>query len=58
MYNYIFAMHYLSEEVMFSHVVGSSAGLHKNYFPDFHETWMEDESQARIDSSEFWFWSG
>lgn len=55
MYNYIFAMHYLSEEVMFSHVVGSSAGLHKTYFPDFHETWMEDESQARIDSSEFWF---
>lgn len=29
MYNYIFAMHYFSEEVMFSHVVGSSAGLHK-----------------------------
>ena len=29
--------------------VGLSAGWRKNYATDFHETWMEDESQSRID---------
>ena len=28
--------------------VGLSAGLHKNYTPDFYDTWMEDGSQPRI----------
>ena len=29
-------------------LVGLSAGLHKNYGTDFHETWMEDGSQHRV----------
>ena len=42
------------KEVMLSPVsicllVGLSIGLHKNYYTDFHETWMEDVSRPRID---------
>ena len=43
-----------AKDVIFSTVsfcwrVGVSAGLHKIYRMDFHETWMEDVSQPRID---------
>ena len=30
-------------------LVGLSAGLYKNYRTAFHQNWMEDGSQARID---------
>lgn len=38
--------------------VGLSAGLHKNYWTDFHETGMEDGSRPRIDPFYFWCGSG
>ena len=30
-------------------LVGLSTGLHKNSRTDFHQTWMEDGSQPKID---------
>lgn len=41
-----------AKEVMFSPVsiglcVGLSAALHKNYWTDFHETWMADGSRPK-----------
>lgn len=34
-----------------------SAGKHKNYWTDLHDTWMEDGSRPRIDPVNFWCWS-
>ena len=31
-------------------LVGLSAGLHKNYWPVFYKTWVEDGSQPNIDT--------
>lgn len=35
-------------------LVGLSAWLHKNYWADFHKTWMENGCLPRIDSIIFW----
>ena len=34
--------------------VSLSAGLHKSFWTDFHETWMEDVSRPKIDPINFW----
>ena len=38
----------------FGFLVGLWAGLHKNYWIDFLETWMEEWSQPRIQPINFW----
>lgn len=38
--------------------VGLWRGLHENYWTDFHETWMKDGSQSRIDPITFLWRSG
>lgn len=35
-------------------LVGLSAGWHKNFWMDFHKTWMEEESRPRMDPMNFW----
>lgn len=35
-------------------LAGLSVGLHKNYWTDFHKTWVEDVSKSSKDPINFW----
>lgn len=44
--------------VSVSFVVGLSTEFHKNYYTDFHQTWLDNWPQAGIDLVNFWWASG